>query len=173
MQQLTTKQEAFATLLLDPDHTYTSAYREAYDVGEGTPDDHVYVMASKVANHVKVRQRVQELRQEAYQNGPYTLDRLRSKLELRSDDAAEAGQYGPSIRALELVGKLDGLIVDRKDIQLSGGVVVGHVELSTDELRQVLADGQRIADAYRLEDSTTIDAKTLPGDPKESKTSSS
>ena len=166
MQSLTTKQELFSNLLMDPDHTQTSAYRLAYNVDPNTPDASVYAMSSKVASHIKVRLRLRELRENAYQKSPYTVERLRSKLELRSDDAADAGQYGPSIKALELVGKLDGLIVDRRDVSLSGAVTVGHIELSTDELRQILADGQRIEAKFGPRDATVIEHGRLDMTPK-------
>jgi len=117
MQSLTTKQELFSNLLMDPDHTQTSAYRLAYNVDPNTPDASVYAMSSKVASHIKVRLRLRELREDAYQKSPYTVERLRSKLELRSDDAAEARQYGPSIKALELVGKLDSGSKGRQPIR--------------------------------------------------------
>jgi hypothetical protein len=152
MVELTAKQEHFSQLLMDPEYSQIDAYREAYEPSIETSVESLYAMSSRVANHVKVRARIQEMREANYLDSPYTVHRLRSKLELRSDDAADAGQYGPSVKALELIGKLDGIIVDRKDINLSGAITVGHIELSTDELRQILADGSRIADEYRLSD---------------------
>lgn len=163
MVELTAKQEHFSQLLMDPEYSQIDAYREAYDTSPDASADSLYVAASRVASHAKVVLRVRELRAEAYQTAPYSVDKLRSKLELRSDDAAEAGQYGPSVKALELIGKLDGIIVDRKDINLSGAITVGHIELSTDELRQILADGSRIADEYRLSDDPREETEIVIG----------
>jgi hypothetical protein len=121
----------------------------AYDVGEATQDDTIYPHASRLAKHDKIRARLREIRQEQYSQEPWTTDRLRVRLEDRSDQAADAKQFGPSVRALEMIGKLDGLIVDKKELAITG--TVAHVQLSTDELRQLVLDGRRIAAQYGLE----------------------
>lgn len=154
--RLTAKQEHFAQLLLDPEHSQASAYQAAYDVSEESDIAGVYVCASRLAGSLKIKLRVQELKEAIYAGSPYTPDRLRARLELRSDESAEAGQFGPSVRALEMIGKLDGLIVDRRELNVSG--VVGHVELSTEELRQLVEDGRRIATEYQLSEPKVIEA---------------
>jgi phage terminase small subunit len=156
MVQLTSKQEKFCQLLIDPDHSQASAYRAAYNVGKDTSDDTVYVLASRTAKAVKVRSRLQELRIEAYEASPWDAGKLHQKLEMRSDDAADAKQYGPSVRALEMIGKLDGLIVDKKELAITG--TVAHIQLSTDELRQLVLDGRRIAAQYGLDAAKIIEA---------------
>jgi len=43
---------------------------------------------------------------------------------------------------------------------------VGHIELSTDELRQILADGQRIEAKFGPRDATVIEHGRLDMTPK-------
>ena len=61
-------------------------------------------------------------------------------------DSAEQGQYGPSIRALEIIAKLDGLLVDRQEI--TGVVGVVSIGLTSAELRQLVVDGERVRDQW-------------------------
>lgn len=148
MVELTTKQELFSQLVMNPDMSYSDAYRMAYNVSEETSIEVIYANASRMMSHSKIKTRVRELRVEAYQAAPWGIDKLRATLTDRSEEAADAGQYGPSVRALEMIGKLDGLIVDKKEIAIEGTVT--HVQLSTDELRQLILDGRRIASQYGL-----------------------
>jgi len=155
--QLTSKQELFAQLISDPDQTYCGAYRMAYDVDPETPDETIYPNASRLAKHNKIEARLREIRQAQYSHEPWTSDKLRVRLEDRSDQAADAKQYGPSVRALEMIGKLDNLIVDKREVAVSGSV--SYIQLSTDELRQLVEAGQRISSQYGLESPRIVEAE--------------
>jgi hypothetical protein len=48
-------------------------------------------------------------------------------------------------------------LIDHQEVSISG--TIGHVALSLDELRQLIADGRRIAEVYGLS------ATTLDGEP--------
>ena len=93
----------------------------------------------------KVVARIAELRATEYLSQPWSVDQLRARLERKSREAADAGQYGASIRAFEMIAKLDGLLVDRK---YNGSSGVAGIGLTSAELRQLVADGERIRDLY-------------------------
>ena len=152
MVTLTPKQEIFVQGLLDPETSQVDAYKKAYDVNPETAVDTVHEMASRLSSNHKIKLRIDELKAEAYSNSPFTTDVLRSRIQLRGDKADDLGQMSTAIRALELIGKLDGLIVDRKEI--TGSMVIATIELSTDELRQLVTNSLAIEAEYQLKAST-------------------
>ena len=123
--------------LPNPENSQADAYKEAYNTPEDTPIEYIYQRASRLMANTNIKARITELRTAEYLSQPWSVDRLRATLEYRSTEAADDGQYGPSIRALEMIGKLDGLLVDRKEI--TGVVGVVGIELSSEELRQLVA----------------------------------
>ena len=145
---LTSRQESFCQAILNPENSQADAYILAYETPKDTPIDFIYQRASRLMASAKIKARIEELRTAEYLSQPWSVDQMRARLEDKSNEAAEAGQYGPSIRALEMIGKLDGLIVDRKKI--TGSLALVNIELSTEELRQLVADGQNIRERYKL-----------------------
>lgn len=63
-KRLTDKQEKFAQLVVKYSNQ-SKAYREAYDVKEGTTDKSVSEQASTLANDLTVSSRIEEIRKEA------------------------------------------------------------------------------------------------------------
>ena len=145
---LNSKQETFCQAVLNPDNSQADAYILAYDTPQDTPIDFIYQRASRLMANAKIKARITELRTAEYLSQPWSVDKMRASLQSKSDDAAINGQYGPSVRALEMIGKIDGLFVDRKEITTAVGMVT--VELTTKELRQLVADGQHIRERYNL-----------------------
>ena len=139
---LTTKQEAFCQAVLNPDNSQTDAYILAYKSPPKTSRKQLYERASRLMASSKIKARIEQLRSKEYLSKPWSVDQLRASLKIVRLEAADAGRYSASIRALEMIGKLDGLFEDKKEITGRGNAV--RLDLSTEELRQLVADGQRV-----------------------------
>ena len=63
MKKLTDKQEKFAQLVVKYGNQ-SKAYREAYDVKEGTKDESINQKASEYANKVGIKSRINKLRED-------------------------------------------------------------------------------------------------------------
>ena len=137
---LTTKQEAFCQAVLNPDNSQTDAYILAYQTPSETSRKQLYERASRLMASSKIKTRIEELRTAEYLSKPWSVDQLRASLKLVRIEAADAGQWGASIRALEMIGKLDGLFEDKNKGTRSVDAV--RIDLSTEELRQLIANGQ-------------------------------
>ena len=139
--ELTAKQESFCQAVLNPDNSQTEAYILAYETSPETSRKQLYERASRLMASSKIKARIEELRTAEYLSKPWSIDQLRASLRIVSMDASDAGQHGASIRALEMIGKLDGLFGDTNRISRSAESV--RIDLSTEELRELVASGQR------------------------------
>jgi hypothetical protein len=74
-----------------------------------------------------------------------TLDRVQRRLDTISHNAEAAGQFGPAVRAEELLGKSIGMFIDRS-IQLSGQMNDGHIQALLDLARRRQAEPVDLAD---------------------------
>src|SRR5229473_6994952 len=112
---------------------------QAYvDAGfQATTDQSIRVGAHKLAKKTTIAKRVTELQEAAARRAEREsgIDKKWVLLRLRdlSDAAQGAKQYGPSVRAVELVGKEMGLFVDRHEVK-SGPLD----ELSYDDLGRLI-----------------------------------
>ena len=140
--ELTAKQEAFCQSVLNPDNSQVDAYILAFSTPPETSRKQLYERASRLMASSKIKARIEELRTTEYLSKPWSIDQLRASLRIVGIEALDAGQHGASIRALEMIGKLDGLFGDKKDTRTS--VNTARIDLSTGELRQLVADGLRV-----------------------------
>jgi len=139
MTTLTVKQEKFAQLVASGSSN-TAAYREAYDsTGSSTT-----VQASKLAAKGKVAVRIQEIQSTAAAEESWSRGRLLRLLFCRSEAAYEAGQYAASLKGLELIGKITGLLTDR--VEHIGTIEHAHYsQLSMDQLQAIAAASEPAA----------------------------
>jgi len=139
MTSLTVKQERFAQLVASGSSN-TAAYREAYDsTGSSTT-----VQASKLAAKGKVAVRIQEIQGMAAAEESWSRGRLLRLLFCRSEAAFEAGQYAASLKALELIGKVTGLLTDR--VEHTGTIEHAHYsQLTMDQLQAIAAASEPAA----------------------------
>ena len=139
MTTLTVKQEKFAQLVASGSSN-TAAYREAYDsTGSSTT-----VQASKLAAKGKVAVRIQEIQGMAAAEESWTRGKLLRLLSMRSEAAFEAGQYAASLKALELIGKVTGLLTDR--VEHTGTIEHAHYsQLTMDQLQAIAAASEPAA----------------------------
>ena len=139
MASLTVKQEKFAQLVASGSSN-TAAYREAYDsTGSSTT-----VQASKLAAKGNVAVRIAEIQSTAAAEESWTRGRLLRLLSMRSEAAFEAGQYAASLKALELIGKVTGLLTDR--VEHTGTIEHAHYsQLTMDQLQAIAAASEPAA----------------------------
>lgn len=109
---LTPKQGRFAQLVALEGLGQSAAYRQAYSTGNMKPEA-IWVESSRLTKNPKVALRIEELRQGLIASTGWDRKRLVAELENNSIRAAERHQFGPSIRALELIGKAEGLFNER------------------------------------------------------------
>lgn len=79
MENLTTKQEKFAQLVAEG-KTYADAYQGAYNVGEKTTKNSIYVKSSRLMDEAKIQLRVHELKQEVLERNKATLDEVLTEM---------------------------------------------------------------------------------------------
>ena len=139
MTTLTVKQEKFAQLVASGSSN-TAAYREAYDsTGSSTT-----VQASRLASKANVSLRIAEIQSTAAAEESWTRGRLLRLLFCRSEAAFEAGQYAASLKGLELIGKITGLLTDR--VEHTGTIEHAHYsQLTMDQLQAIAAASEPAA----------------------------
>lgn len=126
---LSPRQARFAELLAIGSCSQTEAYRQAYGPGKRS-EKSTAEAASRLARSVKVRQRVDELRNEAAKAAGITFAGHLEDLRALRDSAKAAGQHGPAVAAETWRGRAAGFYVDRvrpEDLD----------KLTEDELEQV------------------------------------
>jgi len=155
MTSLTAKQERFAQLVASGSSN-TAAYREAYDsTGSSTT-----VQASKLAAKGKVAVRIQSIQDDAAAADTWTRQKLLRLLFIRSEAAFECGQHSASIKALELIGKITGLLTDR--VEHTGTIEHAHyAQLTMDQLQAIAAASEPAA----LPAGQAVNEPVTPGKP--------
>jgi hypothetical protein len=136
---MTAKQERFCLLIVRGEGllaAYMAAGYSAATPGVGAAS------SSKLVRTPKISNRIAELREAAAIAASVSVETLtRELLEIRNDATAD-GQHGAAVSAIAMIAKLNGLVVDRKDISVTQhkpGWTANAVELSTDEWQRQFA----------------------------------
>lgn len=124
---LTAKQEKFCQAVVSG-LNISDAYRSAYDAGGMKPAT-VNRSAKELTDNPKIAARVQALRKPVVEEVQYGLKQAMSEAQQAFDVALEKGNGGAMVAAATLRAKLNGLLVERKEIRT--GPLDG---LPTDEL---------------------------------------
>lgn len=123
-KNLTPKQEAFAQAYVVGGNA-SEAYREVYAVAEGTQEKSVWQSASRLLNTPKVISRVKGLqskvRAQAEERTFTTVESITKELEAARQLAEVNNQPGHMVAAIMAKAKVNGLLVDRKDMTSSDG----------------------------------------------------
>ena len=126
---LTAKQEAFCGFIASG-HTAIDAYRQAYRDGKPTT---ISSSANKLLRLPHIATKIDSLKADTASATSWNRAKFVGVLWQRSQAASQAGQHSASIRALELIGRACGLLVDR--VEHSGSVGVEHyARLTMDQL---------------------------------------
>jgi phage terminase small subunit len=114
-RKLTLKQEAFFQAYIETG-CGAKAYRRAYAAKNMSPQS-VWNEANKLLNHPEVARRVQNHREKNQQRHDVTIDSLTSMAK-EAYEHAQKDEKGASamVSALMAIGKLHGLIVDKKQV---------------------------------------------------------
>ena len=128
---LTSQQEKFAQSIASGT-SQAEAYREAYPKSLTWKPESVWTKASVLAADVKVRQRVEALRQPVVEAAQLTLSGHIAELERLKSLAEAENQLSTALKAEELRGKVSGFYVDRAEVGPPGS----FPDHSDDELRQ-------------------------------------
>ncbi len=113
--KLTEKQENFALEYVLNGGNASGAYRKAYDVGEDTLEATVWNNAHEVMKNPKVSARIDARRKQKYSRKVMSIEERRIKL-------TEWIEEGNS-KALDMLNKMDGVYVEKQEINHSGSVV--------------------------------------------------
>ena len=137
--RLTAKQERFCQLVASGSSN-TAAYREAYN----STGSSITVQASRLASSANVSLRIQSIQDNAAASDNWNRAKLLRLLFIRSEAAYEAGQYSASLKGLELIGKITGLLTDR--VEHTGTIEHAHyAQLTMDQLQAIAAASEPAA----------------------------
>jgi len=131
---LTAKQETFCQHVANGTNKAT-AYKLAYDTDNPST---IYSHSSRLAADGRIAQRIAELQEPTRQAQAWNQQRFVAELWTISQAAALKQQYSAATRALELIGKACGLLIDRQEI--TGVVHHAHYpQLTMDQLEAIAA----------------------------------
>lgn len=138
MAGLTAKQEAFCQAIVSG-MSQADAYRTAYSAGRMKAET-VYSKASILMADGKVRARINEIRAPVFENLQYDLKTAMQEAKEAFDVAKSKENGGAMVAAATLRSKLNGLLIDRKEVR------TGPLDaLGDDELDKVIAQKAREA----------------------------
>lgn len=115
--KLTAKQEAFCQAIVQGTGQ-ADAYRLAYTVKKMSPAA-VDVEASRLMDNPKIAQRVAELRAPVIEKVQYGLEQAMSEAEQALQLALKKEHPGAMVAAVQLRSKLNGLLIDKKEIKVN------------------------------------------------------
>ena len=145
--KLTVKQEKFCQELAACGNQ-SEAYRRAYNVKPTTKDQYVHDTASKLVKKPEISQRVKELQAKSAARHDITVDSLTEMLIEDRQDAKASDQHSVAVAAVRELGRLHGLIIDRKDITVHGAISA----MSDDELSAFIIDVDVDDDDYEADE---------------------
>lgn len=143
---MTPKQEAFARAYVETGNA-SQAYRMAYDA-ENMSEQVVWNEASKLLQHREVSVRVAALQSKAQKKHEITIEKLTEMAMLaykESQRVSNTGQMQTAamVKAAEFLGKLHGLIVEKREITHKDSVE----DLADAELANIARTGRNGATA--------------------------
>lgn len=123
MAGLTPKQEAFALAYVETGNA-SEAYRRAYDVGENTKPEVIWVKASETLSHGKVSVRVAELQMLAQERTLVTVASITAELDEAKDLAAKLDQPAAMTGAVMGKAKVNGLLIEKVEAKMNFNVTL-------------------------------------------------
>lgn len=111
---LTPKQEAFVKAFLETGSS-TQAYRMAYDA-ENMKDSTIRAKACELLKNGKIAERLERARESSQKRHDITIARLTDMLIEDRELARKVESPAAAVSAVLAIGKLHGLIVDKKEV---------------------------------------------------------
>lgn len=115
MASLTIKQEKFCQLYIENCGNATDAYRGSYNTKKMSSKT-INEAASRMTSNSKVNARIEELRAKSAKKHEITIEWMTEKYLETFQMACSQGKAGEAKGVLDSLGKLHGLIVDKKRI---------------------------------------------------------
>ena len=121
---LTPKQEAFCQCVANG-MTQSDAYRSAYDVSPETKNESIHVLASTLAADVRVRLRINELRDIlAMQQMWSRQDSVSVLKEIVQDGESRAGEKTSAVKELNAMYGFNAPVKAQVDANVAGGLSI-------------------------------------------------
>lgn len=133
---LTPQQEKFAQAIVSG-LSQSDAYRKAYPKSLKWKTESVNSNASTLASNTEVAQRVAELRKPVVEKAQYGLEQAMAEAEDALKTAKGKENGGAMVAAVQLRAKLNGLLVEKKEIRV--GAIEGLPDEALDKLIQTKA----------------------------------
>lgn len=140
---MTPKQEAFARAYVETGNA-SEAYRQAYDA-ENMKEDTIWKRASELLQHGEVAGRIGSIQQAAQKRTEITVEKL-TEMAMEAYEASKIKgnatgqmQTAAMVKASEFLGKLHGLIVEKREIKN----VSSAEDLDDSELADLAMAGRR------------------------------
>ena len=162
------KQEKFARLVALEGLSISEAYKQSYDT-DNMKQDSIYQLSSRLSKQVKIRSRINELKQavtdELVTDLAWTKERFIKEAESNLIQSRELGQMNPANSSLQLIGKVTGIIEDKPQNQINIGIIETIGKLPDSVLQQLESmvaieasnnDTDAIAADYKIVDSGDI-----------------
>jgi phage terminase small subunit len=110
---------------------------DAYEAAGYARDD---ANASRLSNNPKVRHRLAELQGEIAAETTVTVKGLLNELEDARKKATDLKQLSAAIKAIEGKAKLSGLLVDKKQVEVTGSVAFNKDDITDEEIVERMVD---------------------------------
>ena len=123
--KLTPKQEEFARVYVETSNA-SEAYRQAYDVGEKTKPNVIWVKASETLANGKVSVRVAELLMMAQERTLVTVASITAELEAARFLADSLQNPAAMTGAIMGKAKVNGLLIDKVDAKQTFNVTISR-----------------------------------------------
>ena len=123
MSKLTPKQDKFARVYVETGNA-SEAYRQAYDVGENTKPEGIWVKGCEILKKGNVAVRVQELQAAAQERTMVTVESLSKEMDENRKRANELDQTSTMQSATMGKAKLHGFLVDK--VQGDVSITIGR-----------------------------------------------
>lgn len=126
---LTAKQEKFCRAIAIDHMNYTEAYKYAYDTSR-TTDKSCYEKASRMVKEVKIKSRIEELRNEI--DSPRIMSAIKRKEKL-TDIIMNSPDENAQMKAIDILNKMSGEYIQRIEAEVDNNVNINIALVDDDE----------------------------------------
>ena len=134
------KQEKFARLVALDGLSISEAYKQSYDT-DNMKQDSIYQLSSRLSKQVKIRSRIDALKQavtdELVTDLAWTRERFIKEAESNLIQSRDLGQMNPANTALSLIGKVTQILEDKPQNQINIGIIETIGKLPDSVLQQL------------------------------------
>ena len=134
------KQEKFSRLIALDGLSISEAYKQSYNC-ENMKQDSIYQLSSRLSKQVKIRSRIDALKQavtdELVTDLAWTRERFIKEAESNLIQSRDLGQMNPANTALSLIGKVTQILEEKPQNQINIGIIETIGKLPDSVLQQL------------------------------------